>query len=170
MLAVAVDLAISAMTVATGAAPFDVLVSLAVRDAWFVLFGLYLSVRRAYLDRLRERADQLERQRQLETAAAVREGTCPYRTGAGDVSDRSSSLDQVEDLAAKLRRIAASSHVLLLCSTGTESNNTTPPNPEHTTLILGRMSAMAAQNKSRYPAELRERAVRLVLAHRNEYG
>lgn len=73
VLAVAVDLAVSAVTVAAGAVPFDVLASLAVRDALFVLFGLYLPVRRAYLDGLRERADQLERQRQLETAAAVRE-------------------------------------------------------------------------------------------------
>ena len=28
---------------------------------------------------------------------------------------------------------------------------------------------MAAQNQSRYPAELRERAVRLVVAYRNKY-
>lgn len=67
------DVALTAASVLAGAKPIDVLVSLAVRDALFVLFGLYLPVRRAYLNALRQRTDQIEQRRLLETAAAVRE-------------------------------------------------------------------------------------------------
>jgi hypothetical protein len=49
----------------------------------------------------------------------------------GDLADRPACLDQVQDLAAQLRVVACHSPLGL---SGTESNNTTPPNRGQTTV------------------------------------
>jgi signal transduction histidine kinase len=72
-LAVVADLLISCATVVAVGAPPGLLLGQLVRDTQALVAGLYVGMRRAYVDRLRERADQIERERRLEARAAVHE-------------------------------------------------------------------------------------------------
>jgi signal transduction histidine kinase len=69
--AVAADLLIWQLAVLVADADPGSLAEALLRDSLFLVLGLYAGVRRNYVEALRDRADRLERQRELEARAAV---------------------------------------------------------------------------------------------------
>jgi signal transduction histidine kinase len=71
LLAAAADLAVWLLAVAAADAPVRSLVDALLRDSLFLVLGLYTGVRASYVQALRDRAERLERERELEARAAV---------------------------------------------------------------------------------------------------
>jgi signal transduction histidine kinase len=71
VVAVAADLLIWLLAVLVADAGPRSLADALLRDSLFLVLGLYAGVRRSYVEALRERADRLERERELEARAAV---------------------------------------------------------------------------------------------------
>jgi signal transduction histidine kinase len=71
LLAVAADLLVWLLAVAVAGAPARALADALLRDSLFLVLGLYTGVRASYVQALRDRAERLERERELEARAAV---------------------------------------------------------------------------------------------------
>jgi signal transduction histidine kinase len=69
--AVAADLLVWLLAVAAAGAPAQSLADALLRDGLFLVLGLYTGVRAIYVQALRDRAERLERERELEARAAV---------------------------------------------------------------------------------------------------